>query len=402
MPNEILEKSIRGVKYTISLPERFIRSLTALVGGVLKEASDFLVPAALKESTTYRIFIGNLLRYAVENIGRVEGAYPEDGKMDDEYAVRKTIGNGVEMVSIVAMSASPLWVLAFFSDALWGVNSYFKRIAEELGSHDFLEEKFRIEKKEDFLDSLQKLSDSLATNIDTPPLSKEELRNNYAELKEYFREIGLKTRLSLGEVKEMWSDMVRTAAEEKRSLLEISGAMTMHLMNRARSTGRSIKATGKVTADIIHEDILDYYRDALKDIHQQGYFSVVKQEYGPYLRSAATMFSPGEKMLTERIFSKEFIEFFGNLKEKGAERREERLAELDRKMRRRRLQRARKRRAKRLREAGIEESPDLEDDEAETPEEPAAEAEGPDEDPADPEGPEKKTAETQDPGEDTS
>ena len=346
MVHEFLEKSIRGVQYTISLPERLIRSLTALIGGVLKEASDFLVPAALKDSTTYRIFIGNLLRYAVENIGRVRGTYPEEGRMDNEYGIKKAVGNGVEMVSIVAVNASPLWVLAFFSDALWGINSYFKRISDELDDQNFLEEKIRFDGKRDFLESFQKLSDSLATNIDTPPLSKEELKENYEDLKGYFREIGLKTRLSMGEVKELWSGMVDTAIREKRTLLEISGAMTMHLMNRARSTGRSLKATGKVTSDIVHEDIIDYYREALSDIKEQGYFTVVKQEFKPYLKSAATMFSPDEKMLTERIFSRELLVFFGELKEKRAEKREEKKAEREKKRKRRRREKARRRRDK--------------------------------------------------------
>jgi len=346
MAHDLLEKSIRGMQYTISLPERIIRSLTALIGGVLKEASDFLVPAALKDSTTYRIFIGNLLRYAVENIGRVRGTYPDEGRMDNEYGIKKAVGNGVEMVSIVAVNASPLWVLAFFSDALWGINSYFKRISDELDDQNFLEEKIRFDGRSDFLDSFQKLSDSLATNIDTPPLSKEELKENYEDLKGYFREIGLKTRLSVGEVKELWSGMVDTAIREKRTLLEISGAMTMHLMNRARSTGRSIKVTGKVTSDIVHEDIIDYYREALSDIKEQGYFTVVKQEFRPYLRSATTMFSPGEKMLTERIFSRELLQFFGELKEKRAEKREGRVAEREKKRRTRRREKARRRRDK--------------------------------------------------------
>ena len=108
MARKIVDSSVRGIKYTVSIPERLIRSATAFFGGILKESTDFLVPEVLKESTTYRIFIGNLLRYGVENIGRVRGVYDEEGKMSDDYGVKKVVGNGIEMVSIVAVSASPL------------------------------------------------------------------------------------------------------------------------------------------------------------------------------------------------------------------------------------------------------------------------------------------------------
>jgi len=326
VPKKVLDGSVRSVKYTLSLPERIIRSMTALIGGVLKESSDFLVPATLKESTTYRIFIGNLLRYGVENIGRVEGAYGEDGKMDDEFALKKTIGNGVEMVGIVAVSASPLWVLAFMSDAIGGVKGYFNRIAEEFERQDLLQEKVSFESKGDFLDSLQKFSDSLATNIDTPPLSREEMKENYEEMKKYFLEVGLKTRLSLGQIKDVWSDMIDTAVREKRSVAEISGAMTMYLMNKTKSTGRGLKITGKVTSDILHEDILDYYKEALAQIKSEGYLTVVKKEFSPYLKSMTRSFSPEEIMLTERIFSRDLLDFFGHLKEKRDVRKRKRLA----------------------------------------------------------------------------
>ncbi len=323
MGNRILEKTKHGVQYTASIPERIIRALAAIFGGLLKEASDFLVPKVFKETTTYRIFIGNLLRYAVENIGRVEGAYSEEGKMDNEYGVKKMVGNSIEMVGIVAISASPLWILAFLSDAIWGVKSFFNKLAEELDREDLFEEKVRFEKRGDFLDSVQKLSDSLATNIDTPPLSKKELIENYEELKIYFRDVGKKTKMSLEDIRDLWGRLESAAAREDRSLSEISGAVTVHVMNRVKSMKKQAGASVKVTSAIVHEHILDYYRDALQEISDQGYLTVVKNEFAPYVKSAWTMFSPEEKMLTERILSMELVEFFSGIWEKEAEKIEQ-------------------------------------------------------------------------------
>lgn len=323
MTNRIIDTSIRGVRYTISLPERMIRSLTALLGGVLKESSDFLIPDVMKESTTYRIFIGNLLRYGIENIGRVQGAYDEEGKMDNDYGVKKMVGNGIEFVGVVAVSASPLWVLAFLSDALYGVDTYFKRIAEELDKEDLIEEKERFEKRGDLLDSMVKLSDSLAKNIDTPPLSRAEMKENLEEMREYYREIGQKAKISLEDIETLWKRIERTAQDSDRSMSEISGVVTIHMMNRVRSVRRTARASGRVGSQIVHEDILGYYRDALGAIDDRGYIAVVKDEFAPYLKRSTEMFSPKERMLTERMMSKEVLEVFASWKEKRVVRREE-------------------------------------------------------------------------------
>ncbi len=327
MSGKVIDSSIRGIRYTASIPERVIRAFTALMGGMLKESTDFLIPDALKESTTYRIFIGNLLRYGVENIGRVHGVYEEEGQMDNDYGVKKVVGNGIELVGVVAVSASPLWVLAFLSDALWGVDKYFKRIANELDRQDFTEEKIRFEKRGDLLTAIVSFSDSLAKNVDTPPLTRAELEENFQELRDYFREIGKKSRITLEEVEDLWNMIEKTAHNSDKTIGEISGAVTMRTMGRVRSMKKTIRASGKVSAEIVHEDILDYYRDALREINSLGYFTVVKEEFSPYLKKSSEMFSPDEKMLTERIMSRELLEFFSEWKEKRAEKKKEKLNE---------------------------------------------------------------------------
>ena len=41
-----------GALYTISLPERYLRGLTALLGGMLKETTDLVVPDFVKDTTS--------------------------------------------------------------------------------------------------------------------------------------------------------------------------------------------------------------------------------------------------------------------------------------------------------------------------------------------------------------
>ena len=37
--------------YTLSLPERYLRGLTALLGGMLRETTELLVPSFVKDTT---------------------------------------------------------------------------------------------------------------------------------------------------------------------------------------------------------------------------------------------------------------------------------------------------------------------------------------------------------------
>ncbi len=45
--------------YTLSLPERALRSTVGLAAGAVKEMSEFLVPKAFQDSKTYKIVVRN-------------------------------------------------------------------------------------------------------------------------------------------------------------------------------------------------------------------------------------------------------------------------------------------------------------------------------------------------------
>jgi hypothetical protein len=62
--------------FIASLPERVVRSLSALAGGVLREAGEVTIPARLRRTRLYRALAGNTLQFLIEQVGQVEGTYP--------------------------------------------------------------------------------------------------------------------------------------------------------------------------------------------------------------------------------------------------------------------------------------------------------------------------------------
>ncbi|MFN0197808.1 MAG: hypothetical protein ACKVT0_13775, partial [Planctomycetaceae bacterium] len=58
--------------YTLSLPERTVRSTIGLAAGTVQEAATLLVPGAFQNSKTYELVVRNSLRFLTNDVGGVK------------------------------------------------------------------------------------------------------------------------------------------------------------------------------------------------------------------------------------------------------------------------------------------------------------------------------------------
>ena len=292
--------------YTLSIPERYLRGLTALTGGMLKETTDIVVPDFVQDTTSYNIFVGNLLRFAVENVGGVEGLYDEE-QIEGEYATRKVIGNAIEGVGIATVHASPLWIFAFFADSVKGGQAYLDRLSDELVEKGYIESEKTSKSLKGLLEGLERTTTSFAQNIDTPPLSKEEIVGNINEIRESFSELWSSTGKAAGDITEDVGDVMQefidTASEEGQSLLELGGVMTLQATSRAKKAAGMAVTAPQVAGKMLSENILGYYRDTLSDIHEHGYAKVASDVIDPYGNAIVKQFSKSTETWTEKIFT---------------------------------------------------------------------------------------------------
>ena len=291
--------------YTLSIPERYMRGLTALTGGMLKETTDLVVPDFVQDTTSYNIFVGNLLRFAVENVGGVEGLY-EDDSLEGEYATRKVIGNAIEGVGIATVHASPLWIFAFFADSVKGGQAYLDRLSDELVERGYIESEKTSKSLKGLLEGIEKTTSSFAQNIDTPPLSKDEIINNISEIRDSINELWVTTGKAAGDITEDVGDIMQefidTANEEDQSFLELGGLMTLQATSRAKkAVGMAITAP-HVAGKMLSDNILGYYRDTLADIHEHGYAQVASEVIDPYGNAILKQFDANKETWTEKIF----------------------------------------------------------------------------------------------------
>ena len=102
--------------YLLSLPERLIRSTVGLGAGVAREVSEVALPDGIRRSQLYRNLVDATLHFLIEQVGGVEGVYPAGAALPDNFLARRTAGNAIEVLGIVAFRASPVWILAALAD----------------------------------------------------------------------------------------------------------------------------------------------------------------------------------------------------------------------------------------------------------------------------------------------
>ena len=295
-----------GTIYALSLPERYVRGLSALLGGIFKETTDILIPGFVKDTTSYNIFVGNILRFTVENIGGVKGVYDDEG-LEGEFATRKLIGNTIEGVGIATIHLSPLWFFAFFADSVKGGQVYLERLHEEMIEKGYIDSETSADSFTTLFEGLERTTTSFAQNIDTPPLTKDEVLSNIEEIRDsisdLFSNSGSIATSTVTEISNVLQDFMETATDEEQSMLELGGLLTLQTTNRVKQLGGLAVSAPNVAGKILYENILGYYSDTLTEIHEKGYANVASETVEPYGQAILDQFSAEKITWTEKLFN---------------------------------------------------------------------------------------------------
>jgi hypothetical protein len=298
----------RVTSFLISLPERALRSATALAGGVLREIGEVTIPQTLRRSRLYRNVVEATLRFLIEQVGQVEGVYPGEEKLAEDFLMRRTAGNGIELIGILAFRASPVWVLAALADASEAGRYLVREISASLKDEGLLDRETEFNNVDQMLDGLEASAGRLASNINTPPLDVAVLRQEWNALRRDLSRIPPKNLPPVETLREVWSGIKREAQEQNRTLFEVSSVMAMSaiadLPQKARWLSASTRLAAGKTGSMVAQVLLDHYRMTLKQIHETGYVRYTVRQFRPYLYAAVSQFSPRRDSLTERYLAK--------------------------------------------------------------------------------------------------
>ena len=301
----------RSSAFLLSLPERAVRSATALAGGILRELGDVTIPKTIRRSRLYENVVESTLQFLIEQVGQVDGVYPTGEKLSEDFLMRRTAGNGIEMIGLLAFRASPVWVLAALADASGTGRYLIREIAAALKDEGLLDRATDFGSVDQMLDGLEASAGRLASAINTPPLDVNGLRDEWRVLQTDLARIPPKKRPPVESLERVWDSVKREAQTQNRTPFQISSLMAMSAMTDLPDTARWLSASTRLaagkTGSIVAGVLIDHYQTTLDHIREVGYARYAVRQFRPYLFAAVSQFSPRRGSLTERLLEKSRI-----------------------------------------------------------------------------------------------
>jgi hypothetical protein len=234
--------------------------------------------------------------------------YKAEEQLPDNFLARRTAGNAVEVLGIVAFRASPVWVLAALAD-LCGIGRHLiPEMADALKAQGLLEQDAQFTSIDQLLDGLERTSARLAATINTPPLDVADLRKEWNAIREEARGLPAASLPSRETVSHLWAQLKSESARQQRSVFETSSMMAVAAVRALPDGVRWLSASARVgaarTGHVVAAGLLDHYKQTLTEIRQVGYLSYAGRQFRPYMRAALDQFSPKRRTLTQRLLEK--------------------------------------------------------------------------------------------------
>ncbi|MFK7736398.1 MAG: hypothetical protein AB8B50_10235 [Pirellulaceae bacterium] len=297
--------------YSASLPERTLRSATALAGGFVHETANWLIPSAFRNSKSYSIFVQQMLDFVVNDIGGVKKNLPtaeqKDAPKQEVDLARKTVGNLLDMTAFATFHLSPITVLAIFSDVAYGSKVYLEQLSQRLKEQGIIEPETTIDGATDLIRALEHASGSAVDMFDQPPISIEGLKKTLAETQSAVANIDPTQLIPRSEIDQLWTQMELAAEDQNASIWDVSATMSMVALNNIQAAGHGTIVGLEIAGNMFNQHIVGHYWDGLREIERQGLIPTLSEASQPYLEAVWSNFSMNQKTWTEQVLSGELL-----------------------------------------------------------------------------------------------
>ena len=298
----------RSGVYMLSLPERTVRSVSALAGGLVRETAAVALPLGIRRGRLYQNLVDVTLQFLIEKVGQVDVARADQRALAENFLARRAAGNGIELMGLLTFRASPVWVLAALADVCGFGRQLIPEIAEELKKAGLLDRGASFATMEQLLAGLEGSAAQLADTVNVPPLDVAGLRAEWAKLVGEVKRLPAPQLPTRASVRRVWNELRAEAAAQDRSVFVLSsllavdalGALPQRALILSRSAAIALGASGTVVADAL----LAHYRDALAEIRDTGVVTYTLRQLTPYGRAALAAFRPSRETLTDKLLRK--------------------------------------------------------------------------------------------------
>ena len=184
----------------------------------------------------------------IEQVGGVEGVYRAEKELSENFLVRRTAGNVIEAIGIVAFRASPVWVLAALADVCGMGRVMIPEIAGALKAEGLLDPSTQFTSVDQMLDGLKRHSARLAATMNTPPLDVAGLRHEWEAIRESAQALQPASLPSGEAISDLWKQLELEAARQNRSVFETSSLMALSTVRGVPEGVRWLSASTKAGA----------------------------------------------------------------------------------------------------------------------------------------------------------
>ena len=298
----------RGVRYAASLPERVVRSASALAAGTVREVAAVALPIGLRRGRLYRSLVDVTLQFLIEDVGGVQAAQPNLATLGEDFLLRRAAGNGIELMGVIAFRASPVWVLAALADVAGFGRQLIPEIAESLKKEGLLAPDGSFATMEQLLGGLERSSGQLAESVNAPPLDVAGLREEWRKFAAEARQLPAPQLPSASAVTRIWQDLRATADRERRSVFEVSSLLAVSAVSELPERARVLSKTAAIVlrhgGAAVSNALLEHYRQSLQQMREVGFMRYGVQQLAPYTQAAIGAFHPARETLTGKLLDR--------------------------------------------------------------------------------------------------
>lgn len=316
-PDESEQSYLRRLTHyltlTLSLPERSARAVSALVGGSTYLLSETLLPTALRSTSSYRFTLGMFQAFLIRNVAGIEST-PRTEELQEKFIQRKLLGTSLETAGLLTMHLSPVWIFAIASDAAKGGQVFLQRLVNELKNNGVIAQEANPHSLEQILQAIHDMGRQGATAIDTPPLSRAEVKKLADELRASTAHLTANSTQLLPRFETLWNQITLIANRENMSVAQILGILSVHAASVTQSGWGTVGAVGKTGYHFIDEVIIADYKKTLDGISETGAWSYLRSNMAPFLLNAQSHFDFKRETRTERWLKSAVGKFIAKLR----------------------------------------------------------------------------------------
>lgn len=288
------------VLWSLSVPERAVRSLAGLAGLVGMGAAR-LLPRPLRETRFYRTLVTRYLRILSDDIGGA-GRFPKDQALDATTATRLGVASMLDNLCILTLHASPLWILFAAQDVAKGAKGLVSQIVEDLKAKGLVQEGSRLDNVDLLLEAVAKLSERTSSVLDMPPLKLAEMKDAMAQITHEIAETGKTAVVDVAQLDRFAEDVRNLAVQSSQSVLDV---LTGLATQTAAKGGKLFVGTGQALATSVRMlgeqagGMLKDYGGLIQEMATKGFWSSIAGSVVEQLRLTQNQFVPERLTWTE-------------------------------------------------------------------------------------------------------